>query len=798
MSEEGNKWVCSCCTYENWPKAIKCTICQTGRPSQVICEAALGEERDIYKIAPLITECSKEKRKSPEEPDSLESSSSSAFRIPPNKWACPVCTYLNWPKSTKCTQCLNPTKLRNSSLTKDNKPDSNLSGQTSPKSPRSFDNTEITRSCASPARNPPLQNQQLEMGHSEIGTSSVSDNNDRNKTWSRSLKWCCLACTYENWPKSQKCVICHSIRPRDSQPGSPVLSENEENKRRPITPHSDNGNLRLSPPGRISPCNNNNNNINSGNNSPVGGGSHAGGIRRVPSNRSLDRADIQVTNSLPGVSTPAIANNYLEERRLRHMRRKAREAADWLWLNACLAAVEGNPQPIIQYLSSGGDPARQLTAGEAALLARPSAFDVGHTLVHLAIRFQREDLLSILLSNTSVSRPVAKRVPSDISRDVAAQITRHLGASLRQRKGDFPCFFFTEFVTFALPAEIEDFPPPIQERLFDELLDRDVQKELEEESPIINWSMELTERLGSRLYALWNRSAGDCLLDSVLQATWGVFDRDNTLRRALGDSLSEAAAMLYPRWKEAETLQANLLHFSLDESQWQEDWAVLLSLAMQPGSALEQMHIFTLAHILRRPIIVYGVKYVKSFRGEALGYARFEGIYLPLLWEPNFCWTSPIALGYTRGHFSSLMAMEPNSGDPLEAGVNIRTNDDLQVVFLPLMTSDRQLLPLHFLTQSELGREEEIIRQWLDCCVTEGGILVAQQKIPKRPVLVSQMLEEWLDVYRSLVHHQASRPISSLSSYPIQQQASVVVPSSTSVVDSPTQGYSSDGDSDQE
>lgn len=52
---------------------------------------------------------------------------------------------------------------------------------------------------------------------------------------------------------------------------------------------------------------------------------------------------------------------------------------------------------------------------------------------------------------------------------------------------------------------------------------------------------------------------------------------------------------------------------------------MLLSLASQPGSALEQMHIFTLAHILRRPIIVYGVKYVKSFRGEALGYARFEG-----------------------------------------------------------------------------------------------------------------------------------------------------------------------------
>ena len=34
---------------------------------------------------------------------------------------------------------------------------------------------------------------------------------------------------------------------------------------------------------------------------------------------------------------------------------------------------------------------------------------------------------------------------------------------------------------------------------------------------------------------------------------------------------------------------------------------------------------FALAHILRRPIIIYGVKVVKSFRGESIDFARFEG-----------------------------------------------------------------------------------------------------------------------------------------------------------------------------
>ena len=71
--------------------------------------------------------------------------------------------------------------------------------------------------------------------------------------------------------------------------------------------------------------------------------------------------------------------------------------------------------------------------------------------------------------------------------------------------------------------------------------------------------------------------------------------------------------------------QALELDYTLDEAQFAEDWSGLLTLASQPGSSLEQLHIFCLAHVLRRPIIVYGVKYVKSWRGENLGYARFEG-----------------------------------------------------------------------------------------------------------------------------------------------------------------------------
>ena len=54
-------------------------------------------------------------------------------------------------------------------------------------------------------------------------------------------------------------------------------------------------------------------------------------------------------------------------------------------------------------------------------------------------------------------------------------------------------------------SEILDLPSITQEQLFSELLDREAQRELEDENDIINWSEELRGRFGSRLTALWNR-----------------------------------------------------------------------------------------------------------------------------------------------------------------------------------------------------------------------------------------------------------------------------------------------------
>ncbi|XP_034631152.1 ubiquitin thioesterase ZRANB1 [Trachemys scripta elegans] len=697
MTERGIKWACEYCTYENWPSAIKCTMCRAQRPSGTIItedpfksgSSEVGRDWDPTSIeggsSPLICPDSSA-RPRVKSSYSMESA---------NKWSCHMCTYLNWPRAIRCTQCLSQRRTR---------------------SP-----TESPQSSGSGSRSVPFS------------VDPCEEYNDRNKLNTRVQHWTCSVCTYENWAKAKKCVVCDHPRPNnieaielaDTEEASSII--NEQDRARWRGSCSSGNSQRRSPP-----------------------------TTKRESEVKMDFQRIELAGAVG--SKEELEVDFKKLKQIKNRMKKT----DWLFLNACVGVVEGDLAAVEAYKSSGGDIARQLTADEVRLLNRPSAFDVGYTLVHLAIRFQRQNMLAILL--TEVSQHAAKCIPAMVCPELTEQIRREIAASLHQRKGDFACYFLTDLVTFTLPADIEDLPQTVQEKLFDEVLDRDVQKELEEESPIINWSLELGTRLDSRLYALWNRTAGDCLLDSVLQATWGIYDKDSVLRKALHDSLHDCSHWFYTRWKEWESWysQSFGLHFSLREEQWQEDWAFILSLASQPGASLEQTHIFVLAHILRRPIIVYGVKYYKSFRGETLGYTRFQGVYLPLLWEQSFCWKSPIALGYTRGHFSALVAMENDGYGNRGAGANLNTDDDVTITFLPLVDSERKLLHIHFLSAQEIGNEEQqekLLREWLDCCVTEGGVLVAMQKSSRRRnhPLVTQMVEKWLDRYRQI------RPCTSLS-----------------------------------
>ncbi|XP_068597028.1 ubiquitin thioesterase zranb1-B isoform X2 [Brachionichthys hirsutus] len=715
MTEPVAKWACEYCTYENWPSAIKCTMCRAQRPSR---GAIITEEP--FKSGPALDaglhrwDPADLSNSPPQGGSGLlicpDSSARPRVRIADvpetsSKWSCHVCTYLNWPRAVRCTQCLCQRHQ----------------GQQQHGAPRQG------HPCC-PTESPQTSGCGRRPAPPASAVDPCEEYNDRNRLNTHAQHWACAACTYENWAEALDCVFCDRPKPNGLLAEPIRLASEPESGRPPSEVNQqdwDSGGGGLGQGvGTVS----------------GGPGGCSGGQRKSPPTPKRDpevNMDFQRIELASGAGVASKEELEVDFKKLKQIKNRMRRT-DWLFLNACVGVVEGDLAAVEAYKSSGGDIARQLTSDEVRLLNRPSAFDDGFTLVHLAIRFQRQDMLAVLL--TEVSQQAAKCIPAMVCPELTEQIRREVAASLHQRKGDFACYFLTDLVTFTLPAE------------------------LEEESPIINWSLELGSRLDSRLYALWNRTAGDCLLDSVLQATWGIYDKDSVLRKTLHDCLHDCSHWFYTRWKEWESWysQSFGLHFSLREEQWQEDWAFILSLASQPGSSLEQTHIFVLAHILRRPIIVYGVKYYKSFRGETLGYTRFQGVYLPLLWEQSFCWKSPIALGYTRGHFSALVAMENDGFDNRGAGANLNTDDDVTVTFLPLVDSERKLLHVHFLSAQEMGNEEQqekLLREWLDCCVTEGGVLVALQKSSRRRnhPLVTQMVEKWLDGYRQI------RPCASLS-----------------------------------
>ncbi len=81
-------------------------------------------------------------------------------------------------------------------------------------------------------------------------------------------------------------------------------------------------------------------------------------------------------------------------------------------------------------------------------------------------------------------------------------------------------------------------------------------------------------------------------------------------------------------------------------------------------------------------------------------YFTLAGVYLPLLWEASFCWKSPVALAYTRGHFSALVSMYVQ---PSEAGAWSNRSCDSHVTYLPLADSEGRQLPVHFLTEQEVS-----------------------------------------------------------------------------------------------
>lgn len=102
----------------------------------------------------------------------------------------------------------------------------------------------------------------------------------------------------------------------------------------------------------------------------------------------------------------------------------------------------------------------------------------------------------------------------------------------------------------------------------------------------------------------WNGATGDCLLDSVAQAAWGVAISSSPLlldvRRAMAKSLGICAHHFHSRWRHCKSRELAAQGVMLNDSQWAVEWQEMIQLAATPKQALADLHVFVLVGGCRR------------------------------------------------------------------------------------------------------------------------------------------------------------------------------------------------------
>ncbi|XP_039102230.1 OTU domain-containing protein 7B isoform X2 [Hyaena hyaena] len=227
-----------------------------------------------------------------------------------------------------------------------------------------------------------------------------------------------------------------------------------------------------------------------------------------------------------------------------------------------------------------------------------------------------------------------------------------------------------------------------------------------EQAGRLNWWVSVDPTC-QRLLPLATTGDGNCLLHAASLGMWGFHDRDLMLRKALYALMEKGAEKeaLKRRWRWQQTQQNKESGLVYTEDEWQKEWNELIKLAsseprMHLGTngancggvesseepvyeSLEEFHVFVLAHVLRRPIVVVADTMLRDSGGEAFAPIPFGGIYLPLEVPASQCHRSPLVLAYDQAHFSALVSMEQ------------KENGKEQAV-IPLTDSEHKLLPLHF------------------------------------------------------------------------------------------------------
>ena len=297
--------------------------------------------------------------------------------------------------------------------------------------------------------------------------------------------------------------------------------------------------------------------------------------------------------------------------------------------------------------------------------------------------------------------------------------------------------------------------------------------------PVLNWSPEF-----AHLTPIQTTGDGNCLLNGISLCMFGVHDRDLSLRAALHLALSSpqpALAALRARWALAHAPQgvpqdvadsawaavveqSSLQPVSQSASPLTSSMRASIlsasfnsSLTAQPSGGggivryefLEAFHVFVLANLIRRPIIVYAEPHLRDLLTGKVTVVleetdRIDGVYLPLLHPPEKCLKNPLALTFAAAHFAGLVAQQPAQAD----GVVPDTRLDVSQALFPLENSQRDRLPVHYLSPEEKAQGFSFLQSWLNLRNTPSGYRGCLQSAGPTLDVISELLRRYLEFAR--------------------------------------------------
>ena len=267
------KWPCPTCTYNNWSSSIKCVLCGCSRPNEITSRASVVKYRTPVQGWSNKLAHSQGSSGACLTQDIIcadfnlpQSSSLNTVDIQPlhhhkgsghghggkcktkgGKWTCAGCTFGNWPNAGQCTMCGTPRTRgglkHDPIISAGGRSRGDQSSRSSPHLSESILNYATSgvggavggAACHAGSldeRAAPSSSQDALLIQPVVAKLKQNSRNGKRSSSQQQTdninnvkKWKCHQCTYENWPRAMKCIMCQSPRRRTP---SPPLSGGEE------------------------------------------------------------------------------------------------------------------------------------------------------------------------------------------------------------------------------------------------------------------------------------------------------------------------------------------------------------------------------------------------------------------------------------------------------------------------------------------------------------------------------------------------------------------------------------------